>query len=296
MNLMDECIAAYPNASIRTGLGYTPGVPRGIDRARAEVSSDFRVRFGREGPATAAGKTLLEDWAAASLEAIAQARAAADLKPKLAAALAAEARRLGRDLSKDEKGSVIVSVKERFLPERTQAHLQPILATQASRARALDDSMRRERARLAPKPDPFAPLVRGDPKARAKEILLHETPEAMVVADLFARSPKVLVVPKRAVMFPSEASQGLLDHLASLARAASAAFQKAGAPAPAEVWVNPPNRLSLPRLHVHVQPHLPPWVEVRPKDNPAPTTEERQFYSQVARFFEALPQTLRRPR
>jgi hypothetical protein len=60
-----------------------------------------------------------------------------------------------------------------------------------------------------------------------------------------------------------------------------------GGAKPSAVWVNPPQALSIPQLHVHVQPHLAAWLqeplEVGEPMPPAVIAKQNRFYARVER-------------
>lgn len=111
------------------------------------------------------------------------------------------------------------------------------------------------RTRVAALRDPFMPLARGDQKARAKEKVLFEDEQIMVLSDLFARSAKLLVVPKSETLFLCDMNDKARAHLEKISGAAQHAF-KILHNANARAWVNPPSALSVRQLHVHIQPNL----------------------------------------
>jgi diadenosine tetraphosphate (Ap4A) HIT family hydrolase len=134
-------------------------------------------------------------------------------------------------------------------------------------------------------PDPFRGIAAGDPRALEGERVLWQTKDLMVLVDVFAEKrgsgPKVLVVPKRPMMFPTEAPAGLLQTLARVAAATGDALAQAGRSSQkVDVWINPPQALTVRQLHVHVQPHLPPWRDrgLTPKRLEGEWT---RFYGQV---------------
>jgi diadenosine tetraphosphate (Ap4A) HIT family hydrolase len=86
--------------------------------------------------------------------------------------------------------------------------------------------------------------------------------EVMVVVDRFSQAPKLLVIPKRELMFPLDTPRSLIDRLAQVSAGASdalivAAGRKCSSKTYADIWINPPRALSVKQLHVHVRPRTP---------------------------------------
>lgn len=121
-----------------------------------------------------------------------------------------------------------------------------------------------QRERVSRMKDPFLPIARNDPAARAKETVLFEDDANMVIVDAFSFGPKALVVPKDEMLFPIDATTPQLERLAEISAAVSDAFIANGAQGPAKIWINPPSALTVRQLHVHVQPQIP-----RPSDKRA---------------------------
>jgi len=94
-------------------------------------------------------------------------------------------------------------------------------------------------------------------RTAAKERVLWESPNVMVVVDRFNPPPKVLVVPKtNGVWVPTDADQSLLNELAAVAAAASDAIQaavyKKCEPASTDIHINGPQEIAVQQLHIHV--------------------------------------------
>jgi diadenosine tetraphosphate (Ap4A) HIT family hydrolase len=145
--------------------------------------------------------------------------------------------------------------------------------------------------------DPFGPVAARDAQARAREVVLWESPQAMVLVDLFSAYPKALVVPKQRVMFPTEAPAALLDELARVSAHVSDAFVALGAAESARIWINPPHDLTVRQLHIHVMPALGNWRAFLALP-PAPGRRERavdvmkQAKSQMQQVFAQLTKVL----
>lgn len=121
-----------------------------------------------------------------------------------------------------------------------------------------------ERESVAQLPDPFGPLLKMDEEelARKGERILWRDAQVAVFVDRFSPSPKLLVVPTKFVMFLTDASEQVVERLARVAAASSDALLRASDRAcdtddPSRIYVNPPRRLGVKRLHVHVQPTEP---------------------------------------
>lgn len=153
-----------------------------------------------------------------------------------------------------------------------------------SAAKAHAESVRQRVEQLK---DPFTPLARGDPDARAKEHVLWEDTQAMVVVDLYAATPKALAIPKESITFPCDAGDALLTHLSQVSAATSDAFMEAAHwSVPARCWVNPPRGLMIRQLHVHILPRLS-WDTL---------SEQRQaFYERVSSTLEPIMRQLVHP-
>jgi hypothetical protein len=203
------------------------------------------------------------------------------------AAVAAEATRLGRALSWEERGRVAKPIIDARMPALYPTFEARLAATPQERATLVAGVVATRRAVVAAKRDPFTPLAARDPAARAAaragEMVLWENAGVMVLVDIKADGPKLLVVPKAPTMFPVDAQPALLRELARVAAVAADSLAQAGRSAkPVDVWVNPPQNLHLRQLHVHVEPYLNPW----PRWAATPRGQEaamRLFYDDVRR-------------
>ncbi len=128
-----------------------------------------------------------------------------------------------------------------------------------------------QRERVARMKDPFLPIANNDPVARAKETVLFEDEDNMVIVDAFSFGPKALVVPKTEMLFPIDATADQLQRIGTIAAATSDAFVDVGATGLSKIWINPPSALTVRQLHVHVQPPIP-----RPSDKAALWTKVSQ--------------------
>jgi len=113
-----------------------------------------------------------------------------------------------------------------------------------------------QRDRVLRLKDPFMPIAHNDATARAKETVLWEDADTMVIVDAFAYGPKALVIPKAETLFPTDLDDGGMQRLAEISAKVSDAFVALGAKGPARMWVNPPSALTVRQLHVHVQPGI----------------------------------------
>ena len=247
-------------------------LPRASDSdVMRSTAADTRLRTGR---ASASGKTktavpaLFSDWKKSVLDATARDAARAELWPEVEQALARAQAHKGTLLEDHEAEKVADAFFDSHAPRVDQLHKKHTAtfghSTQQKDtviARAVDDA----RPHIAQRRDPFTPIAHNDPQARAREVVLWENADAMVLVDLFVKHPKALVVPKAPVSFPCDAPAGMLEDLARIAAHVSDAFMAAaGAKKPAGIWVNPPQDLTVKQLHVHVMPDLPAWLDLLP--------------------------------
>lgn len=204
--------------------------------------------------AAANAASILADWRQATFDAAITGLAEAQLKPQYEAALSRYAQRAGRDLQDEEVMAVVEMVNERSLePAR-----QRILAGKPDRKKLVDQALADARRELPKMKDPFTPVARGDVKARAKERVLYENQSLVVLVDRFAQTPHILVVPKQRASLPTEIKPAVLDQMGKVAEAVSEAFTALTRSAPSQAWVNPPQRLTISQVHMHVEPGLPP--------------------------------------
>ncbi len=211
---------------------------------------------------------LLSDWKQASLEATARGLAAKEMQPDLDVFLLGAATKHGRALNEEE----IDAVAEKFF-ERNGGRLASLakqhLGTFGSGTQldtVVTQAVDTMRPQVKSYRDPFTPIAQGNPKARAREVVLWENKEAMVLVDLFIDQPKALVVPKQPMQFPTEASPQTLQELARVSAHVSDAFMVSeGAKKPAGIWINAPQDLTVKQMHVHVMPDLAPWSKLAKK-------------------------------
>ena len=124
-----------------------------------------------------------------------------------------------------------------------------------------DQAAARERAetqreRVSRLKDPFMPVAMNDNSARAKETVLWEDDDTMVIVDAFAYGPKALVIPKQETLFPTDLNAEGMQRLGVISARVSDAFIALGAKGPSRMWINPPSALTVRQLHVHVQPGI----------------------------------------
>jgi diadenosine tetraphosphate (Ap4A) HIT family hydrolase len=213
---------------------------------------------------------LLGDWKKSVLEAASQDDARQELWPELEKQLAAAQQKKGALLEDDEAETIADAFYEKHEPrleKLARKHLESYGKTATQKDATITKVVDGARPRIATRRDPFTPVAQKDPQARAREVVLWENADAMVLIDLFVGRPKALVVPKATVSFPGDAPAGMLDELARIAAHVSDAFMgelppKTGAAKPAGIWVNPPQHLTVKQLHVHVAPQAAAWTEL----------------------------------
>lgn len=250
----------------RTGVG---GVGVG---GVVTTAADTRLRAGRMQAAGGGSKTktatpaLLGDWKQAVLEATARDAAKQEMWPEVEKELAAAQQKKGTLLDDDEAETIADNFFDKHdarLERLSAKHLASFGKTQKEKDAVITNVVDGARPHIAQRRDPFSPVAHKDPQARAREVVLWENKDAMVLIDLFVPRPKALVVPKSPVSFPSDAPQALLDECARIAAHVSDAFMDAmGIGKPAGIWINPPQDLTVKQMHVHVAPHTAAWADV----------------------------------
>lgn len=274
-------------------------LPRALD-------ADLRIRssaLSASGPTSTKVPDLLADWKQAVIVAAARDAARAELWPDAERAVRSLEQQRGAPLSEDEVDAAL----EDFF-DRERAHLDALEHTYRAefdkgpreREQTLQRVVLDERPRVQQLRDPFTPIARRDPAARAREVVLWENPTAMVLVDLFAPSPKALVVPKQQVMLAQDASAQLLGDVALLAAHVSDAFIDVTGAKPAGIWVNPPQDLTVKQMHVHVLPDLPDWRSfagvprgARP-ERAVHAAQDPQVAARMRDLFQNLTQALER--
>ncbi|MGQ0506291.1 MAG: hypothetical protein ACT4TC_13345 [Myxococcaceae bacterium] len=234
-------------------------------------------------PATPQGIQLLKDWEQASVEAAAEQAAFQELAPEIAQAIQDATAQAGRELSGWEAYVVAHNVAAPIIPR----HLAVLDATPQRRKQTITDLIRSETPRVRGLRDPFMPIALNDPQARAKERVLWENKDLMVIVDLFHPSPKALVVPKRPFSFPTQASGAQLDNLAQVAETASKVFEDVAGAAPSKVFIHPPTNLQVKQMHVHVQPSglahwLPPGANPQAPEPLSVTQAKNRLYGAIS--------------
>ncbi len=266
------------------------------------TAADFRPEFRISvrpppGGTTTPVPALAEDWRQATLDARAKELGMQEIAPQLRANRQQTEAQLGRELEPWEGRQVDAPLIKQLLPPVRAKHYQAITKDTASQDQAIADSHAAHGSRLQKARDPFTPLALGDPQARAKDRVLWENNFLMVIVDSFAPSPKALVIPKKQAMFPKDLAPGDMEALAKTAAKVSDAFGKVAGSGPADIWVNPPQRLTIKQLHTHVLPKLPRWENPGPgepggrdpkSDVPAHVVAEQN------RFYAALEAELQR--
>jgi|GEM_PF-1035722 len=278
----------------------------GMDDTPAFTSADFQREFTISVPRLPGQSTttpkpqLLDDWKSATLDAAAKERGKDELQPKVDAAIADAEKQVGRPLERREMAQVANAIYKTDLPPLRGKHYGDIIATDATKQDAIDQSLSRHGLRMQNARDPFMPLALGDPQARAKDRVLWEDSKVMVLVDSFSPKPKALVVPKTPTMFPTDMDAKDLDHIADIAQKVSDAFGKLTGAEASDIWINPPQVLTVKQLHCHVlPPNLPAWENPGPgqpggrrRDEPVPahvTAAQDKFYTA---FEQELAQAL----
>jgi len=135
--------------------------------------------------------------------------------------------------------------------------------------------------------DPFDSVIVGDAatRARLKERVLWEDDSVIVIVAKPALPRDALVIPKREMMFPVDASEALLARLARVAGATSDAFiQTAGLQCKSaftsSISISPPGSIGVRHLHVHVQP--PDSIVIE---------NEQDFYNRMSRNLNQILST-----
>ncbi len=226
---------------------------------------------------------LLADWRVATVEASIYEAAYASFEPEVLAAIDAKEQLLGRKLRRAERAAIERAIAASRLPTLEPALRQQLAADDATRERTIADAVARHQPIVAAYRDPFTPVIKRLPGARAAERVLWENAGVLVIVDRFAAEPHVLVIPKAKAMLPTDLLPATLDELARVAAAAADAMAQAAASnKPVAIWINPPQDLHVRQLHVHVVPDLPPWQVLEPLAGEQRRLE-LHFYGEVER-------------
>lgn len=224
---------------------------RVTSKLESAPETDLRAVFGTSRRSV---PELVSDWQAATLEAAVLETARRSYQEALTQAVLDAEAALGRDLTPRERRTVLTAVDAANFPAAEPRARAAVMGTKSRQQETIRQAqLDYARGRGARQRDPFAPLVQGAPASRAEERVLFESPTTLVVVDRFAQAPKALVIPKRFMTFPTEATGEELRELARVSGAVSRAFSRLSG-AEAEVWINPPQHLTVKRLHVHVAP------------------------------------------
>ncbi len=228
---------------------------------------------------------LMADWQEATLHAAARSFARERLAPMLDDAVAKAEARAGRELTKKEAGKAKAPIIKKYLKNLIQQESDRVFSSPTIMQKTVTQMVEAYRPHIATKFDPFMPVALGDPAARAKELVLWEDSDVMVLADGFSNVPKALVIPKTPIMFPVDADPAILQKVARIAAQVSQAFQKVTGAGPSESWVNPPQHLSVRQLHMHVRPPIGAW--------PKELLEKGVFTPVQRNFYDGLGTALR---
>ncbi|MBX7114258.1 MAG: hypothetical protein K1X64_07965 [Myxococcaceae bacterium] len=213
---------------------------------------------------------LLSDWKQATLEATARGLAAKEMQPDLEVFLSGAQTKHGRPLNEEETDAATGTFFERnagLLATLSKKHLGTF-GNGAQLEKKVTQAVDAIRPQLQNYVDPFTPIARGNPKARAKEVMLWENKGAMVLLDIYSDQPKALVVPKQQMQFPTDqaATPQTLQELARISAHVSDAFMNSeGVKKPAGIWINAPQDLTVKQMHVHVRPDIAPWSKLLKK-------------------------------
>jgi diadenosine tetraphosphate (Ap4A) HIT family hydrolase len=238
---------------------------------------------GSRAIATTPLPNLLADWKHAVVDAAIFEAAYATFAHVVDAAIDAEETKQGRKLKGWEKSDIAQPIIDARLPGLRPQFTQQLAATPALRAKTYADALTAYRPIVAKLKDPFTPIAQRDPQARAKETVLWENANVMVLVDKFSGNPHLLVIPKTQVSFPADASAALLAELARVSAIVGDAMMAAASSAkPADIWVNAPQNLHVRQLHVHVDASLPSWEDVAPTEA-AQKTAELLYMNEVRR-------------
>lgn len=218
------------------------------------TAADLSARFGT---ASTALPALLPDWKNATVQAAIEDAARERFMPLIEAALDQAELDKGEPLERKEARAIISAVEKTHMPRHIPAVAPAILKDQSSKDQAVADSLTDGRSRLPKLKDPFTPVAQNNAQARAKETILWESQTVLVLVDAFAPHPKALVVPKRQMAFPVDATKAELDEMARVAKGVSDAFNRTARCGDSEIWINPPQDITVRQLHIHVSPKLP---------------------------------------
>ncbi len=275
-----------------TAVGGGGGAGRGgaVDALEDKVvttAADTRLRtsaLASAGPTKTQVPDLVGDWRKALLESAAKDAARQEMWGDVEIALDRAEMQKGSPLDDDEREQVVDDFFDQNAARLHQLVLTYHADMQKNAERTVQKVISEERPRINTRRDPFTPIAQKDPQARAREMVLWESPQAMVLVDLFAPSPKALVVPKQPLMLPVDAQKPLLDELALLSAHVSDALNAAHKTPPAGIWVNPPQDVTVRQLHVHVMPDLPRWRDLLG----VPNARDPAARQAVANFFDGV--------
>jgi diadenosine tetraphosphate (Ap4A) HIT family hydrolase len=224
---------------------------RGVDAAAPLASASSQVN----------AQQILDGWRASSFDAGVTILARQQLQPEYDQAIEANAERAGRELTDDEVDLVVEKVDDKLLDGARDQVFNQLKSDPNAKTRIFNDAVADLKARAPKLRNPFLPIAAGDPKARAKETMLWENPQLMVLVDRFAPVPHVLVIPKTPALLPTDLPASALDELGRVGKVASDVFTKMTGSKPSELFVNPPQLVTIGQLHLHVIPGLRPLKE-----------------------------------
>jgi diadenosine tetraphosphate (Ap4A) HIT family hydrolase len=224
---------------------------RGVDAAAPLASAATQVN----------AQQILDGWRASSFDAGVTLLARQQLQPEYDQAIDANAERAGRELTDDEVDLVMEKVDDKLLDGARDQVFNSLKSDPNAKTRIFNDAVADLKARAPKLRNPFAAIAAGDPKARAKETVLWENPQLMVLVDRFAPVPHVLVIPKAPALLPTDLPASALDEIGRVGKVASDVFTKMTGAKPSELFVNPPQLVTIGQLHLHVIPGLRPLKE-----------------------------------
>jgi diadenosine tetraphosphate (Ap4A) HIT family hydrolase len=239
---------------------------------RAEAAAPVAAATGKF---TAAA--IIATWKKATLQATVTAIAREQLRPQYDAAIQKQEKRFHHELTDDEKEIIVDRVNDKLLDGQRKQVMATVANDPAAQAKLINGAVANLKEHLGELKNPFKALARGSEEARKKERIVWEDRHVMVLVDLFADSPKVLVVPKASAATPLDVAPRVLDEVGKLAQASAQAFTRIAKAKPADAWVNPPQYLSVAQLHMHVQPNL----------KPLRASQENRFWASFAKELRA---------
>lgn len=241
---------AAPRAASGPQLNSGPGPTRdGVERVRA---ADIGAVHGTS---KAKLPQLLSDWQRATVQAAIRCAAEQVIAPDVDKALE-RAVRANPLMSEEDLAQKADDIAAKLMPA---AMRQVAPQLEANPAKTISDAVTAFRAELPlwrAKKDILFRIVHTPPAARGDERAIWENGNYAAIVDMYLQKrfgvSHVLVVPKRQVSVPVELTPAELDELAKISAAVAEAFKPFGDGRAGDVWINAPQDLTQPQLHVHV--------------------------------------------